>query len=162
MLKYQRPVFRFHAVPKGFSYGIFDIAQSSINISKRDWAIQNSKKMKTLGTAWNRNQLVPKTTKSFQNEDSGEYFYLGSKLLYQKGALVSWVRISERNWPKTEPLHIKKSIFIYSLHSKLPQISTKGNMYLSEVEIFHVKSVPVFVIVYTRQGNAENIYQFLL
>ena len=35
LLKYQRPVFRFHAVPKGFSYGIFDIAQSSINIPKK-------------------------------------------------------------------------------------------------------------------------------
>ena len=35
LLKYQRPVFRFHAVTKGFSYGIFDIAQSSINIPKK-------------------------------------------------------------------------------------------------------------------------------
>ena len=38
---------------------------------KRDWQIQDLRKMKTLGTALNRNQLVQK--QSFLNEDSGDF-----------------------------------------------------------------------------------------
>ena len=63
LLKYQRPVFRFHAVPKGFSYGTFDIAQSSINISKKRLGYSKFKENEDFG-----HSMVSKLTSAKNNQ----------------------------------------------------------------------------------------------